>query len=193
MRWTAVVLLLVAIGRADAKPPVPTKYHFELAEVTVAPSAPAELAVKAREAFDAVAAGRADMAPKLDGAPDPAKDPEGYRKVADAKGVKSYAIKMKIDDYSRSLEPVAPGKRAQMLKIALSVALVGAQLPGEALALAGRGGATVSQEVGATPRAGEEEALRDDALKAAVTQAVEDAVAKLQAPPPKTVPRKKHK
>jgi hypothetical protein len=186
MRWLWVVLLLAVLNRADAKP---AKYHFELADVTVGPSAPAELALKARLAFEAVATSRPDLVPVLEGAPDPAKDPEGYRKVMDARGIRSYSIKMKVDDYARSLEPVATGKPAQMLKIAVSVSLIGAQIPGDALAIAGRGGATISQEVGATVRTGVEAAMRDDALKAAVTQAVEDAVAKLQAPPPK----KKHK
>ena len=177
MRYPLAFLLIFTCAAGGSKP---VRYHFELDEVLLAPTAPAELAVKARKVFAEAVAGRADVVQTLENAPDPVKDPQAFRKYLDAQGIRAYALKIKIDPYERSF---GPGKRGNVLTIRLGVSLVGAQLPGDALALAGSGGSTVTAEVGPTLRPGEEEETMDDALKDALGHALDDALAKLQAPP----------
>jgi hypothetical protein len=183
-----LAFLLMAGGAAQAKP---ARYHFELGEVTVAPSAPAELSVKARAVFDDLTRGRADVVQTLENPPDPSKDPAGYRKYLAARGLRAYALKLKIDEYDRSFGPTKePGKSGNVLTVRLNVSLVGAQIPGDVLALAGSGGATVIAEVGPTLQPREEEGATDDALKDALSHALDDAIAKLNAPPPKKAKKK---
>jgi len=182
MRYPLAFLLAVATGAtAHAKPA--TRYHFELAEVTLAPSAPAELSVKARSVFTDLTAARPEVVQTLENPPDPAKDATAYRKYLDARGVRAFALKVKIDQYDRALGPTKqPGKTGNVLTIHLNVTLVGSQIPGDALALAGSGGSTVMAEVGETLRPREEEMAMDDALKDALGHALDDAIAKLKAP-----------
>ncbi len=188
MRYPLAFSLVLLCAAAPAKP---AKYHFVLAEVALAPSAPAELSVKARSLFDQIVAARPEVVQTLDNAPDPGKDPAGYRKYLDSHGVRAYALKLKIDQYERSLAPALPPGKRKVLTIRLNVALVGAQIPGDVLALAGSGGASVTAEVGEPLRPREEEGALDDVLKEALTHALDDALAKLQAPPRKAVRKKK--
>jgi hypothetical protein len=177
--------LLVAAG---AKP---VRYELVLREVKLAPSAPAELAVKARRVFDTVTGQRADVVKPPENGPDPDRDPAAYRKDLEARGVKAYALTVTIDQYERSFGPnPEPGKKGNLLTVKLGLAIVGAQLPGGALALSGSGSATVMADAGATLAPREEEDAGEAALQDAFGHALEQALERLQAPP-RPQPRKK--
>src|SRR5262249_50322298 len=141
MRYLLAFLLFGA-ALAEARPTRSPKYHFELGEVALASSAPAELSVKARAVFDEIARARPDVVQTLENAPDPAQDPAAYRKILDARGVRAYAPRLKVDEYDRSFGPTKePGKTGNVLTVHVNVSLVGTLIPGGVLALAGAGGA----------------------------------------------------
>src|SRR5262249_30347687 len=134
--------------------------------------------------FAEIVAARPEFVATLEGAPDPKTQPAEFRRWLDERGIKAFAVQLKIDDYQRALLPDdQPGHGGQLLTVKIRLSLVGSQLPGNALALAGSGASTVTAGVGATLRPKEEEGALDDALRDALTHAVEDAVAKLSAPP----------
>ncbi len=189
----AVAFALAFLGWAAAASgkPAPTKYHFELTAVTATPKAPAEVTVKAKALFNEIVAARPESV-TLEGAPDPKAQPAEFRRWLDDRGIKAFAVELKIDDYQRSLAPDdKPGASGQLLTVRVGLSLVGSQMPGNALALAGSGASTVTAGVGSTVRPREEEGARDDALRDALTHAVEDAVAKLSAPPRTAPPQTK--
>lgn len=193
----AVVLALALLGwgaPASAKrAPAPTKYHFELTAVTATSKAPAEVSVKAKALFAEIVAARPESV-TLEGAPDPKAQPTEFRRWLDDRGIKAFAVELKIDDYQRSLLPDdKPGHTGQLLTVKLGLSLVGSQMPGNALALAGSGASTVTAGVGSTLRPREEEGALDDALRDALTHAVEDALTKLAAPPRTAPPPTKKK
>ena len=187
MRLHAAVLALclVAPGLAGGRT-APPRYHFAIAGVDAVASAPAEVSVKARAILAELLAARPEFVATLDGAPDAKAEPEAFRRWCERRKVEPYAVTVKIDRFDRTLAPnPQPGKSGQLLTVGLDVQLVGVKMPGSLLALAGSGGATVAAEVGARIRPREEEVTRDDALRAALTQAVDAALAELKRPPPK--------
>lgn len=189
MRWSlAVVTLLAAAPVLAKRPPVQQKFHFELTSVEATPSAPAEISVKARTLFVEIVSAHADFLPTLDGAPDGKAQPAELRRWLDDHKVRAFTVQLKLDSYERSLAP-DPRQAGQVLTIKVGVSLIGAQIPGGALALAGSGGSMVMAQVGQTLRPREEEGAMDDALKDALSHALDDAIAKLQAPPRKVKKR----
>ncbi len=191
----AFALLVFVLGwgvAASARRPPAPKYHLELAEVQATPKAPAEISVKARQIFGEIAGARPELVARLDGAPDPKASPTEFRRWLDDRNIRAFTVQLKVDDYARSLAPNdKPGASGQILTVKVGVSLVGSQIPGNALALAGSGGSTVIAEVGTSLRPREEEGAMDDALRDALTHAVDDAIAKLSAPPRTGKPKKK--
>lgn len=189
---SVVWCVLSASTTAAAKgAPAPKKYYLELTAVEAASNAPADVIVKAKTIFAQVAASRPEIVASLDGAPDAKARPAELRRYLDDHGIRAFAVRLKLEPFERSLAPDdKPGHTGQILTIKLGISLVGAQIPGEALALAGSGGSTVMAEVGATLRPREEENALDDAIKDGVSHALEDAIAKLSAPAGKPKPRK---
>jgi hypothetical protein len=188
----ALVGLLAAAPAGAERRAAPPRLHFIVKVIDAVASAPAELSVKTRTMLGAILAARPDFVVSLDGAPDPEVDPQAFRKYAVARHVTPYAVTLKISEYQRSLTPnTEPGKAGQVLTIKLSLQVVGTKFPGETLALAGSGGATVMAEVGARLRPREEEGAMDDALRSALTKAVDEAVAELTRGSRTRVPKKK--
>jgi len=192
----AVAALAVALlaAPAAARLPPATRYHFTITSVVAVDNAPSEISLKAKLLLAEILAGRSEFVATLEGAPDPKTDPAAFTKYVDAHHIQAYTVTLKIDRYHRDL--VAndkPGKSGQVLTIGLDLSLVGTKLPGGLLALAGSGGATVAAEVGSRMRPREEEVTMDDALRAALTQAVDGAVAELRRPPPKAAAKPKPK
>lgn len=165
MRNLALIFVFVASSAAAAAPP---RLHFEVRKVSATGSAPAEVSVNAKAILTEVLTARPEY-------------------VASAgKGVRSYGVTLNVDRYARSLEPnTKPGASGQVLTLSVGVQLVGESMPGGLLAMAGSGSSTVTAEVGATLRPREEEQALGDALRDALTHAVNDAVARLAAGPPK--------
>lgn len=181
LRLALPLLVLAVATPAAARRAAPPKLHFVVQVVDAVPSAPAELSVKAKSVLNEIVAARPEFVQTIEGAPDPTADPEGYRKLAEKKHIAPYSVTLKISEYERSLAPnSAPGKSGQVLTIKLSLSLVGTKFPTRVLALAGSGGATVTSEVGANLRPREEESTMDDALRSALTKAVDESVAELR-------------
>lgn len=187
-----VTLLMWVLGLAGvAGAATPPRYYFALDEVRAVDSAPAEASVKARGILGDVLASKPEFVVKLDRAPERGNT-EAWKKLLAARKLEAYQVSIKITDYARALAPNdKPGKSGQILTIRVGVSLVGSKIPGGVLSLAGTGGATVMAEVGASIRPREEELAMDDALKSALVQAVDAAVAEMRRPPPKVVKKKR--
>ncbi len=169
-----LVVCLAASALAAAPAAAAMRFHFDLQKVSATDSAPAELTVKAREVLGEILAERPEHA------------------AAPGKGVKAYGVTLHIDSFERALAPnPKAGASGQVLTIRLSVQLVGSTIPAGVMALAGSGRSTVMAEVGATLRPREEELTIDDALRDALTHAVEEAVTRLSEPPAKVETKKK--
>jgi hypothetical protein len=186
----ALVCALAGASRAATAP----RYYFALEEVHAVDGAPAEISVKAKTILRELLAARPEFVASLDGAPNPASDPEGFKKLLAARKIAAYQVAIKITEYDRKLAPNdKPGRSGQLLTIRVGVSLIGSKIPGGVLALAGTGGATIAAEVGANVRPREEESAMDEALKNALVQAVDAAVVEMKRPPPKAPPKKKRK
>jgi hypothetical protein len=159
----AVALLLVA-GTAHARAPDPV--HLALIDVTAAPPVPGELAARARTFFPDLVASRPELA------------------ATARKGARSYDVTVRIDDYQRSVGPdPQPGQSGQVLTVRVGVQILGTVQPSGAIALTGAGRGTVMAQVGARPRPRDEADARDEALREALTRAVDEAIGKLGPPP----------
>jgi hypothetical protein len=191
MRTAILVASCLAPAVAAAAPPA--RHHFHVQAVDAdAPGAPAEITAKARAMLGEILAARADFVVTLEGAPDPEREPEALKRFLEARRIRAYAVTVKITGYERSLAADdRPGRSGQILKVRVSLALVGTKMPGDVLAFAGKGSGTVAAEVGARPRPREEEEVMDDALKSAISEAVDGAVAELGRTPPKPASKKK--
>jgi hypothetical protein len=180
---TLVLALAVAVAAVRA---APERYYFEVQGVSAAESAPAEVQVKAKALLGQLLASRPEFVPALEGAPDPKADPHAYQTWLARHRVRAFGVTLRIDSFERGVKPSnKPGDSGQVLTVKLGLSLVGSALPSGALALSGSGQSTVMAEVGARIRPKEEEAAIDDALKDALTHAVDDAVARLRMPPPR--------
>lgn len=140
----------------------PQRYYLELGEVSAAPELPVETVAKTRTLFAELLSGREDVSPVR------------------AAGVAAFSLKLKVAG-ERKLGP-NPDKPGQLLTIGFNVMLVGTKLPGDVLAMSGQGISTVVTEVGATVRPKEEELATDDALRDALSQALNDALTRLARP-----------
>jgi hypothetical protein len=177
--------LLALAGGAGAAKKAPERYLFEVQSISATEKAPAEVSVKAKAILAELLATRPEFVARLDGAPDPASAPHEYVKFLETNHVRAFSVTIKVDRWERTLAPGDKPDTGQVLTIKLGVSLVGAQIPGGALALAGSGQSTVMANVGLRVRPGEEESALDDALRDALTHAVDDAVHRLRMPPPK--------
>jgi hypothetical protein len=119
MRATLPILLgLLVAAPAEAVRAVPApKLLFIVKVVDAVASAPAELSVKTKTMLNEILAARPDFVTEIDGAPDPATDAAGFKRVAERNKITPYAVTVKISEYERSLTPNAPGKSGQILTV----------------------------------------------------------------------------
>ncbi len=170
-----------ALGKSRKKSK--QKYFVNLASVEAEDKVPAEIPGKIKDKLIEVLAKRSEFVASLDGAPDPATDAEGFKKWLKKAKVRAFKVTVKVTDYERELLPPKEGKSGQILKVHLSVSLVGTAMPDELLALGGDGMATVATEIGKTVRPADDKFAIDSAMSEALGQAVEDAVEALNAGP----------
>jgi hypothetical protein len=182
-----LAILLLGVGLAPAvatakAPPAPKpQYHVEIKGVEAVPAAPANLAGKAKQVLGEVLAARPEFVATLEGAPDPAADAAGYKSYLAKNHLRSFGVTIHVSDYQRTLEPNPKANRSgQVLTIRVGVSLLGTAIPDELLAISGEGSSTVAAEVGKNLRPREEEQTIDDALRDALTHAVDEAVTKLK-------------
>jgi hypothetical protein len=180
----------VAVSTATAQAGPKKKYHFELTAVTAKSEVKADVAKAATPRVEAqvkkVFAGHPQLVPKLDGAPDPRTNAEGYRRYLVQKAIAgAYLVTVEITDASEELEPLEDKSSSQRLVIRIALHMLGENIPGRTMGFTGDGKATIKQEVGMKVRDRDREYTWDQAAELAVDDAMKTVFQQLAAPPRK--------
>lgn len=177
----AVLALLTTPAEAKKKPK--EKYYVQVTGAETAEGVPKELADKAKVALTDILSKRPEFVASLDGAPDMAADPDGFRKWLQKKKLRAFKVIVKITKYTRELAP-KPDSKTQVLKINIALQVLGTGMPDDTMAMTGDGVSAVGLEVGQKVRPKDEQVATDETLRNALTSALDDAVRKLAMGPP---------
>jgi hypothetical protein len=189
---TLVSALCAAIAAtstvAEAAPK--KKYHFELTAVTVKSEVKPDVSRAATPRVEAqvkkVFETHPQLVAKLDGAPDPRANAEGYRRYLARKAISgSYLVTVEITDASEELVPLDGKPNAQRLVIHVGIHMLGENIPGRTMGFTGDGKATIKQEVGVKVRDRDREYTWDQAAQLAVEDAMTTVFKQLALPPKK--------
>jgi lipoprotein-anchoring transpeptidase ErfK/SrfK len=175
-----------AAGSAAADAPK-KKFHFELTAVTAKSEVKAEVAKAATARVEAqvkkVFEGHPQLVAKLEGAPDPRTNADGYRKYLARKAISgAYLVTVEITDASEELVPFDDRQNAQRLVIHIGIHMLGETIPGRTMGFTGDGKATIKQEVGMKLRDRDREYTWDQAAELAVDDAMKTVFQQLAAP-----------
>jgi len=185
----ALAAIAVATTAAAAAP-VKKKYHFELTAVSAKPEVKAEVAKAATPRVEAqvkkVFQGHPQLIAKLDGAPDPRTNADGYRRYLTKKQIASaYLVTVEITDASEELVPLDDKPNSQRLVIHIAIHMLGENIPGRTMGFTGDGKATIKQEVGMKIRDRDRDYTWDQAAEIAVDDAMKTVFQQLAVPPKK--------
>jgi hypothetical protein len=185
----ALAAIAVATTAAAAAP-AKKKYHFELTAVSAKPDVKADVAKAATPRVEAqvkkVFAGHPQLIAKLDGAPDPRTNADGYRRYLTKKQIAgAYLVTVEITDASEELVPLDDKPSSQRLVIRIAIHMLGENIPGRTMGFTGDGKATIKQEVGMKIRDRDREYTWDQAAELAVDDAMKTVFQQLAVPPKK--------
>ena len=185
----ALAAIAVATTAAAAAP-AKKKYHFELTAVSAKPEVKADVAKAATPRIEAqvkkVFQGHPQLVAKLDGAPDPRTNADGYRRYLTKKQIASaYLVTVEITDASEELVPLDDRPNSQRLVIHIAIHMLGENIPGRTMGFTGDGRATIKQEVGMKVRERDREYTWDQAAELAVDDAMKTVFQQLAVPPKK--------
>jgi len=177
---------LVVAGATARAAPAKKKFHFELTTVTAKPEVKADVAKAATPRVEAqvkkVFNSHPQLVAKLEGAPDPKANADGYRRYLAQKGIAgSYLVTVDITDASEELVPLDGKANAQRLVIHIGIHMLGENIPGRTMGFTGDGKATIKQEVGLKVRDRDREYTWDQAAELAVEDAMKTAFQQLAA------------
>jgi hypothetical protein len=181
----AVIALAVLAPRSDAAPK--KKFHFELTAVTPKPEVKADVAKSAQPRVEAQVKKAFETHPQLvaalEGAPDPLKNADAYRKFLTKKGVTgAYLVTVEITEASEELVPMDGKANSQRLVVHVGLHVLGETIPGRTMGFTGDGQATVKQEVGMKVRDRDRQYAWDSAAEVAVADALKTCFARLELP-----------
>jgi hypothetical protein len=183
--FLVAAVMVLPTPHASASPN--KKYHFELTAVTpkaevkpdVAKVAQPRVEAQVKKAFET----HPQLVATLEGAPDPTKDPDGYRKFLSKKGVAAaYLVTVEITEASEEVVPMDDKSSSQRLVVHVGIHVLGETIPGRTMGFTGDGQATVKQEVGMKIRDRDREYSWDGAAETAVQDALKTCFARLALP-----------
>jgi hypothetical protein len=176
---------LVAARPAEAAPK--KKYHLELTAVTakaevkpdIAKATTPRVEAQVKKAFST----HPQLVAKLDGAPDPKTQAEGYRKYLARKAIAgAYQVTVEITEATEELVPLDDKPNTQRLVIRLGIHMLGENIPGRTMGFTGDGKATIKQEVGLKVRDRDRDYTWDQAAEIAVDDAMKTVFQQLAVP-----------
>ena len=185
---SALCAASVASRTAEAAPK--KKYHFELTAVTaksevkpdVSKAATPRVEAQVKKLFE----NHPQLVARLEGAPDPKANADGYRKYLAKKAISgAYLVTVEITDASEELEPLDDKPNSQRLVIRVALHMLGENIPGRTMGFTGDGKATIKQEVGMKVRERDREYTWDQAAELAVNDAMKTVFQQLALPPKK--------
>ena len=178
----ALVALAPGVDAAPKK-----KFHFELTAVIPKPEVKADVAKSAQPRVEAQVKQAFEkhpqLVPNLEGAPDPLKNADAYRKFLTRRGVTgSYLVTVEITEASEELVPMEDKGSSQRLVVHVGIHMLGETIPGRTMGFTGDGQATVKQEVGMKLRDRDRQYAWDSAAEVAVADALKTCFARLELP-----------
>jgi hypothetical protein len=198
-RWALAGLLALAplliaprAAVADSKLKRGAKpYVFELFKVELVPDIPVKLRAPVEKRVLEAIDQHAQLVSKLDAdAPDPEKDPAKFESYLARRGQKAFKVNLEVTSYSHKIEP-ASADSPRRLSVSIAVRMFGETLPQRVMAFTGDGASTMKIDIGAKLRPRDSEYANDEAIKAAVADAIAMSVQKLKEGP--TTAKKKKK
>lgn len=182
----ALVALAVAAGTASAEAPK-KKYHFELTKVLVKPEVKDDVAKVAQPRVEAQVKKAFESHPQLvaslEGAPDPEKNPDAYRRFLAQKGVSgAFLVTVEVTEAREELVPMDDKPRSQRLSVHVGIHVLGETIPGRTMGFTGDGQATVKQEVGLKVRDKDRDYAWDSASEVAIADALKTCFVQLGKP-----------
>jgi hypothetical protein len=185
MSTLALAAAIATAGTAAEAAPK-KKYHFELTAVTAKSEIKPDVARAATPRIQAQVvktfSSHPQLAAKLDGAPDPKSNADGYRRYLTQHGIAgAYLVTVEITEASEELEPL-DDKNSQRLVIRIGIHMLGETIPGRTMGFTGDGKATIKQEVGIKLRDRDREYTWDQAAELAIADAMKTVFQQLAAP-----------
>jgi hypothetical protein len=187
---SALCAAVMAVSAVAEAAPAKKKYHFELTAVTaksevkpdVSRAATPRVEAQVKKVFET----HPQLVAKLDGAPDPKANADGYRKYLAKKAISgSYLVTVEITDASEELVPLDDKPNSQRLVIHVAIHMLGENIPGRTMGFTGDGKATIKQEVGVKVRDRDRAYTWDQAAELAVDDAMKTVFQQLALPPKK--------
>jgi len=182
---------------ARAADPPKERYYFELKAITPKPElkpdavkmATPRVLVELKRAF----AQQAQIVAKLEGAPDPKVDPDGYRSYLEKSHIAgAFLVTVEITDATELLTPMADKPGAQEHEVRLALRMLGTRIPDDTLGFTGHGKAGAKAEVGSKVSEHQRQETWDQLTELAVSQAMKTALEELNLAA-KTKPKQKPK
>ena len=187
---SALCAAVMAVSAVAEAAPAKKKYHFELTAVTaksevkpdVSRAATPRVEAQVKKVFET----HPQLVAKLDGAPDPRANADGYRKYLAKKAISgAYLVTVEITDASEELVPLDDKPNSQRLVIHVAIHMLGENIPGRTMGFTGDGKATIKQEVGMKVRDRDRQYTWDQAAELAVDDAMQTVFKQLALPPKK--------
>ncbi|HZJ65069.1 MAG TPA: hypothetical protein VFD36_16270 [Kofleriaceae bacterium] len=187
---SALCAAVMAVSAVAEAAPAKKKYHFELTAVTaksevkpdVSRAATPRVEAQVKKVFET----HPQLVAKLDGAPDPKANADGYRKYLAKKAISgAYLVTVEITDASEELVPLDDKPNSQRLVIHVAIHMLGENIPGRTMGFTGDGKATIKQEVGVKVRDRDRAYTWDQAAELAVDDAMKTVFQQLALPPKK--------
>jgi hypothetical protein len=182
-----------ALAGKKKKKKAEKKYHFELVEVRAGEGVDGTIAADALRLLDAELRKQFAAHPRLvadiSGAPEPEANKKKFVKWLMKKKIAgAFQVDVDLTRYTEELEDTTTpnaGKDAKRLVVRLDIHLFGETMPGHKMGMEGEGTATVKEDVGKKMSAKDREFTIQYAIELAVTDAINKALERLSAPPPK--------
>lgn len=184
-----VLMALIALAPATARAGAAKKYHFELTKVLVKEGVKADVVAMAKPRIEAQLKKAFETHPQLvaslEGAPDPGKNAEAYRRYLKAKGVEgAYLVTVEVTDAQYEVVPLEE-KKSQRIVVKVAIHVLGEVIPEKTMGFTGDGQATVKVEVGMKVRDKDRDYAWDSAAETAIADAMKTCFAQLAKGAPK--------
>ena len=190
LAFLAVAAVAAAPAYAGPHGKAKPKYHFLLHEVSLGSDVSGEVPEYAQPRVKAQVekafASHPQLVAALDGAPDAATDPKGYKAfLKKQKLTGAYKVNVEITLAAEELEDVDGKPGTQRLVVRLGIKMFGETIPERVMGFSGEGSATIKQEIGKKLRPRDREFAWDSAAELAINDAIATSLAKLALPPAK--------
>ncbi len=186
----ALLCCLLIAGAAQAKPKGKNpKYYMTFREVLEAPGLTTGVKDKVKPLLLEALKQYPEFVLEL---PDAPADPAALEKYLKKRGLKGYEINIRLTKFKKELRPPKPGEKHKMLSVTVAATIFGTSFPAKSFAIGGDGESTVEIPVRVETQK-DVDAVKLDALKDAIQQAVPKTLKSLEIGQSTPTPEKSRK